>query len=395
MSSRSRIVLYACAFGTAAGLTAFGAAGLGWRGVAGAATVLALAVPFARLIWGELDRAVRSAAERGADQLFRIDQQVNHYLAGLQALGAEVTPAWAHNVSLAREQMEKSIVELTACFAGIVSRLEQAVADSRSAAGDVEHDDRGVVPVFTHAQMELTTLVGALRAVVDERQRLLEEVRGLLQFTAELRRMSGEVTEIAERTNLLALNAAIEAARAGEQGRGFAVVADEVRKLSGLSGETGKRISAKVAVISEAISSASRAAEESARREAAAAERSETTVGGVLDGLRSVTDAVTTSAERLRQDSLRIRSEIEEALVHMQFQDRVSQILVHVTASVEQLGPGLAASVTRFRTSGELEAPSSQSLLGQLKASYTTAEERAQKAAPANPAAPADAVTFF
>jgi hypothetical protein len=73
----------------------------------------------------------------------------------------------------------------------------------------------------------------------------------------------------------------------------------------------------------------------------------------------------------------------------------VSQILVHVTASVEQLGPGLAASVTRFRTSGELEAPSSQSLLGQLKASYTTAEERAQKAAPANPAAPADAVTFF
>ncbi|MBI5919406.1 MAG: hypothetical protein HY849_08560 [Nitrosomonadales bacterium] len=307
---------------------------------------------------------------------------------GLDALCIQVLPVWERQIHTSKVQTEDAITALSRRFQGISEKISVAVATSRDTAGGM---GGGMVDVLERSQSRLGDIIRSLEVAVDSKRSMLDEVSGLAQFTAELKKMAADVGDIADRTNLLALNAAIEAARAGESGRGFAVVADEVRKLSGMSGATGKRISEKVTLINNAILATKQAADNYAKMDLDMISNAKVVVQSVLDEFGAASSHLAESAEVMQREGHEIHREVEDVLVSMQFQDRVSQMLTHVQQDIAKLEALLLAYESQG--GGALDA---MSWLQELQATYTTEEQRTNHAGSGSSSAPKETeITFF
>lgn len=326
-------------------------------------------------------------------------RSIDDYIAGRQQFAEKVAPVWSAHIANSTAQMEAAVSELTQRFSGIVARLDHAVDVSGSATSSIEDGHDGLVAVFASSETKLGSVVDSLKAATDSKAEMLDKVQSLAHFINELKEMASDVASIAAQTNLLALNAAIEAARAGESGRGFAVVAREVRMLSNLSAETGRKITEKVGLISEAIVSTCQAATDTVEREQASTSVSEQAIEAVLADFRHVTDTLVNSSNLLKEESIGIKSEVGEALVQLQFQDRVGQIMSHVKANIEQLPSVLAENRRQFTQVGELRPLDAARILDELENTYAMAEERdthrARGAVPRLAAAQDSGITFF
>ncbi|MDD2701040.1 MAG: methyl-accepting chemotaxis protein [Sideroxydans sp.] len=316
--------------------------------------------------------AVVAVMRRQMDE--ELEQERAKHIAGLGEVCEEVIPVWSSQIEMARSHTEHAITDLSMRFANLSQRLSAAVAAS---GGDGGSGQAGLVALLQNSQSELNSIITSLRAALEVKQSMLGEVQSLSRFTGDLQKMAQEVADIAGQTNLLALNAAIEAARAGEVGRGFAVVADEVRKLSNMSGETGKKMSETVETVNKAIVSTLRVSEQYARQDAEMVQNSEQTIATVLSQFGEATSGLSSSTEMLRQESQEIGGEIANVLVDLQFQDRVSQMLMHVRNDLDKLDAHLQESDSERAAGNVLVPMDARAWLNELAQTYTMPEQHA------------------
>lgn len=294
----------------------------------------------------------------------------------------EALPIWAKQVETSREQTEAAVVSLSARFSGIAQRLDAALGRQEST------DRQDVAAQMRESERDLKLVMDALRSIQQSRDELVNEIRGLAAYTEDVRGMASEVESIAFQTNVLALNAAIEAAHAGERGKGFAVVAHEVRALSNAARATGKRITQKVALISGALVKIGETNEKVAERDQREVETSEAKIGAVLDRFTQSTSQFAETAQRSMQQSRAIKDEVEESLVQLQFQDRVSQILAQVVASIGRM-------VVWARSDAPAAKADAHEQVTRMMGSYATEEQRRNHQGLAVDAIAPQAVTFF
>ena len=250
-----------------------------------------------------------------------------------------------------------------------MTKLEAALNMSINAATKFRgQGNQGIVEAMTYSRSDLLAIVDSLRLAQQARDSMLAETK----YTEELRTMAGEVQQIALQMKLLTLNAAIEAARAGEQGKSFGILANEMRKLSAVSNETGVRMATKVEVIAAAISAIAKRSQDSSSHETSSVSRAESSIQDVLKRFENVTVRLTESAADMQKESTEVRNEISDALVLLQFQDRVSQILSHVTQNMDDLCGRLHQFGTQQHSEGEIDL---NAWLNEMIGTFSTEEE--------------------
>jgi len=301
------------------------------------------------------------------------------HLDNLAELINQVTEIANRQIENSRLQTETAITEMSSRFTSLVGRLNVAL-DAATLSNAVLPADSGeskgtlLDTVFNNSRIQLSGVITSLAEALVNRKSSFEQLRVLADNTSILKSMAEGVEKIASQTNLLALNAAIEAARAGEVGRGFAVVADEVRSLSIQSGETGRQITNSINQFTLSVQETMNQATLAMDKDLLLEQEGSETINSVLQSLEWMTKGMSESSEILKAESIEIVSEVNEIIMSLQFQDRTSQILLHVIDSLNEL-PKVINEQLSLVASGEIPALDTDAIITSLKKNYTTAEE--------------------
>ncbi|WP_061240175.1 methyl-accepting chemotaxis protein [Ectopseudomonas composti] len=288
----------------------------------------------------------------------------------MEELCEQTLPLWSQQIHSARNHTEEAISALSERFANLAVRIQQSLGN-----GHEREAGNRLVALLSTSQHELDMIIMALREAMASKESLLKEVMELSNFTDQLQDMAQDVADIAKQTNLLALNAAIEAARAGESGRGFAVVADEVRKLSSMSGETGQRIGETVTIVNGAIHKTLNISREYAKTDAATLNNASDVIKGVITRFHHSASGIVSHNDAMRSQSEIVAQDIAEVLVSLQFQDRISQMLGHVSGNIDKL-LGHIHSSNEQRRLGQQPVPLDvDRWLDELAQTYTMPEQ--------------------
>jgi len=283
-------------------------------------------------------------------------QELQHPVHSLQLIGNTTMPIWAHQINDCIEISTNEINGIASRFSAIVSDLSSLVSSEST------HSEHSAIEI----KDRLDQISLALNKLVDMRASSQNEITELASFTGKLESMARDVGSIADQTNLLALNAAIEAARAGESGRGFAVVADEVRSLANRSGSISADIISNVTSVNEQFSQMSDKFKTDSEIESNIIHEAEDNIHSVTQLHHSTKCERDEGAERFEHFSSHINTEVEQTLVSIQFQDRVSQILDHVQQNMKELS---------VQISGH-EDLHIEGFLEKMATEYTTTSER-------------------
>jgi methyl-accepting chemotaxis protein len=275
-------------------------------------------------------QADRGVIEHSSEAIIRVSSEFSEQIKEIRG-----------EVSRTQTIFNDAIGALISSFQGINGQVQRqhalglqiisgASADGAAGVGEFEQfaaKTSDTLRQFVDSVIENSRVAMGLVEMTERIATQMREVRGRL----------GEIEGIAKQTNLLALNAAIEAARAGEAGRGFAVVADEVRDLSGRTNHFSQQIRAALTNMQVHIEASEKAIHHMAAQDMTFALTSKVDVENAMTGIEEINRRTGDSVSELNSIAEQVEFSVNQAVMSLQFQDMVTQLLGHVMRRLDIL----------------------------------------------------------
>ncbi|NDY91461.1 methyl-accepting chemotaxis protein [Ideonella livida] len=275
-------------------------------------------------------------------------------------LARQVLPVWERQVQGASQFVERSGIELVERFAKISAQLDIALAASASAP---DLAPGALDQLIDNHRSEVDRLLQASQRALQSRDEAATALTQVQHSVDSLTALAAELVAISRATQMLAMNASVEATRSTEGGHRFAVVAREVRQLATQSREAASRISRQIALIKEQTDLARATARTSTDTPADVAEHIEAEARTLVRALLGSLAETARSSRTLRQAGKDAQRHVEDVMMNLQFQDRLSQMLGVVTSDMGRMQAWL-------RGSRDEAALNPSDWLARLEASY-------------------------
>lgn len=166
--------------------------------------------------------------------------------------------------------------------------------------------------------------------VLDRTSRQARDVEQARVWTNDIVKLGQAIASIASNARILTFNARLESARIGEAGRGFAVIAGSIQDLATQVRQTNQSVTELAARLLDALPRLGAEATETSKLAKDALSRFESQLTEVQHHLDTVRDASSNVIRDTTGSAGDLQRHADEVLGHLQYQDRVSQIVQQV-----------------------------------------------------------------
>jgi methyl-accepting chemotaxis protein len=241
---------------------------------------------------------LKAVIRKGGDIGARLTEKSGELSGDIDDINTTVA-GLSRQVESLNEEIQKpnlSVGEINQYIQTIKDRSEEQSLSVRDSSVSIEEMVASITSIarLTEEKMSLSNDLSALAetgsAAMAQTMGSIKDIAGSAQEITEMIRL---INGVAQETNLLAMNASIEAAHAGQYGRGFAVVAEEIRKLSEATRKNANGVSVTLKKIQEKIANTS-----------SVTERTEKTIGQIIQGIKEVSAAMNETLMGLREISV-------------------------------------------------------------------------------------------